>query len=280
LRSSLFLTAFLLASFARADEPIENYVSGYLAGVGYSNHSYRLGATEAQLRLDLWQGLTWGIHIADTPLAIVETGTDGGKTTQWFNDLLVGGKWAPWEERTIWFWGEAHGLLGNTTYGMGGGFMAGAGGLWKETRLELGAGALWLQGDTGVTATGQLTHSFTPWLDLTLIGTFTHNAPFDSSNGAGGNHFAYGLGAKLGPWSDVTVNLRWLGGARSMALDRLGVVAENLPDTIHDTWSASVAFPVASGVFMTAGANVTLADETSGSTYVVGSGFLGIGSTY
>ena len=75
------------------------------------------------------------------------------------------------------FPGEAHGLLGSTDYGKGGGFLAGAGYYWNEFRFELGAGGLWLVGDRSLNVSAQVSRTILPWFHASIFGQMTRNSP-------------------------------------------------------------------------------------------------------
>ena len=91
---------------------------------------------------------------------------------------------------------------------------------------------------------------------------------------------AYGAGLKLGPFEKVIIGLRWIGGERVLALERGGTVVENLPDTLKHTFTATISYPLASDNWVSFGSNVRVGDQYTGQTYVIVSGFIGVGFRY
>jgi hypothetical protein len=281
----LSLLAALCPAVARADdspergaEPVLGSLTTSSGGLFWLHHSTRLAGGEAQVRADVWQGGRWSLHLGYTPDVIVDQPTVAGTIVEGFHDLNLGAKWVPSSGVPIWLWGEGHGLLGSFSGTNGGGFLVGIGASWKGLSVALGAGGVFLVSERSVNVTGTLSYQFIQWLSLSVLGIVTLNEPYvsDGSLGVAGTHGAYGAELRLGPFSGVGIDLRWLGGERVLAIDQEGTLLENLPDILRDTFNLTIRFPIARRWSGFVGAAFQFAAQPSGNPYGLGSALAGV----
>jgi hypothetical protein len=194
-----------------------------------------------------------------------------------FHDILVGGKLAPREDVPAWAMLEVHGLIGDSQYSDGGAVFLGGGLLVKDLTLEAGAGMVLIEQDEGITVSARAAYRLNPWLEVAALGIFTKNNPTERFLGNGAPRWGYGAEVKLGPFFGdlVRAELRWLGGERVLALDRMGTVVENLPEIFENSFSALVSFRVHEHVSVYGGGGIRWAEFPNREEYRLATAFVG-----